>query len=166
MSTLFWIFCHRRSDRVVRIRSWWIMYLRYSFPCIQRGKVGENLCGFSPRDTDFCVWVRGTDSHVYCERKEGRKEEDSPWGCRSYTQEYYLQPLGNTGPWLCLVAKLLFCLLWQPLFFFLHVLTSLVKCALWNSEKPGSLKVFYRQEADRGHALFSLKIWIFFGLMK
>ena len=42
--------------------------------------------------------------------------------------------------------------------FFLHVLTSLVKCTLWISDKPGSLKVFYRQEAGRGHGMFSLKI--------
>ena len=57
------------------------MYVRYSFLCIQRGKVGGNSCGFSPRDTDFRVQVRGTDSHVYWERKkEGRKEEDNPWG--------------------------------------------------------------------------------------
>ena len=29
---------------------------------------------------------------------------------------------------------------------------------LWNSETLGSLKVFYRQEAGKGHAKFSLKI--------
>ena len=41
---------------------------------MQRKKVGYNFSGFSPRDTDFCVLVRGTDSHVYEKgRKEGRK---------------------------------------------------------------------------------------------
>ena len=39
-----------------------------------------------------------------------------------------------------------------------YMLSLLWLNVLWNSETPGSLKVFYRQEAGRGHANFSLKI--------
>ena len=43
------------------------MLLRYSFLCIQRRKVGDNFCGFSPSNADFHVYGK--------ESKEGRKEE-------------------------------------------------------------------------------------------
>lgn len=38
-----------------------------SFLCIQRRKVGDNFCGFSPSNADFHVYGK--------ESKEGRKEE-------------------------------------------------------------------------------------------
>ena len=75
-----------------------------------------------------------------------------------YGSEHFLQPLRrNIDPWLCLWLS--YCFLFFDSFpFFLHILTSLVKCTLWDAEKPGSLKVSYRQEAGRGHAMFSFKI--------
>ena len=58
----------------------------------------------------------------------------SPWG-------------GAKGPWLCFMAKLLFCLAW-PLSFFLHFFTPLIKFALWNLGSLGRLKLFYKQELE------------------
>ena len=52
---------------------------------------------------------------------------------RLHTQEYYLQPLRNIV--LDFVSLLSYCFVFFDSFpFFLHVLTSLVKCTLWNSD--------------------------------
>ena len=42
---------------------------------------------------------------------------------------------GTKGPWLCLMAKLLYFVLLDCFSFFQHFLTSLVKFTLWNSAK-------------------------------
>ena len=53
-------------------RSLWIVYLRYAFLCIQRRKIGDNYCGLSLRDADFCVSVEVWKA----ERGEGMKEKE------------------------------------------------------------------------------------------
>ena len=71
------------------------------------------------------------------------------------SQNIIYSPWGRTkGPWLGLMAKLLlFCLAW--LFpFLLHFHTTLIKCTLWNSEKPRRLQFFYRQEEVVEEGLF------------
>ena len=58
------------------------------------------------------------------------------------------KPWGGTkAPWLCLMAKSLFCLVWL----FLHFLTSLIKFIFWTWGRPGKLK-FFCEEAGRGHS--------------
>ena len=54
---------------------------------------------------------------------------------------------GTKAPWLCLMAKSLFCLVWL----FLYFLTSLIKFIFWTWGRPGKLK-FFCEEAGRGHS--------------
>ena len=69
---LFFYFCHRRMKRVQNMRSFWIIYLNYTFLCIHRKNLGDNYCGLSRRVTDFCVSVQG--------RKDRRREKNIPCG--------------------------------------------------------------------------------------
>ena len=68
----FFFFCHRRIRRVLNIRSFWIIYLSYTFLCIHRKNLGDNYCRLSLRVTDFCVSVQG--------RKDRRREKNIPCG--------------------------------------------------------------------------------------
>ena len=71
ISIFFFFFCHRRMRRVLNIRSFWIIYLSYTFLYIQRKTLGDNYCRFSFRVTDFCVSAG----------KEGwRREKNIPCG--------------------------------------------------------------------------------------
>ena len=59
---------------MVSIKSWWIIYLRYSFQCIQKRKVRDNLCGFSPRDTDCHVYGKGRKGERKSLKLKGREK--------------------------------------------------------------------------------------------
>ena len=71
VSLFFFFFCHRRMRRVLNIRSFWIIYLSYTFLCIHRENL-DNYCGLSLKIIRF-LWI--------CARKEGWKErkEYSSW---------------------------------------------------------------------------------------
>ena len=47
-------FCHRTMSRVLSIRAFKIIYLRYTFLWIKRRKIG-NFCGLSLWERDICV---------------------------------------------------------------------------------------------------------------
>ena len=86
LSLSLFFFCHRRIRRVLNIRSFWIIYLSYTFLCIHRKNLGDNYCGLSLRVTDFCVSVQG--------RKDRRREKNIPCGL-SITDSYsylYVSP--------------------------------------------------------------------------